>query len=203
MVEPKTPKAPFCTWLSVFFAMPLFLFSCGSPEQNTTSPNRDDSSVYYPINSYIRQQVTDIDTTPYFLYRITIDNGVKDSAIINRPTFDEEIKTFLLSELEETKLRANFTESVFEDAGTGSITLNYTPVNKDNRVQNVSVLLDRETQDVKWIFINTLESNRDSTILTRIGWKGGQRAFMNTDISYPGENEHTKQVSYVWNNRPE
>ena len=181
----------------------ILFFSCGNKQEEKAVASNDSSSVYYPINTYFRQQIKDVDTTPYFLYRLTIIDGLKDSSIINRATFDVETKPFILPQLEDKVFRTDFTESVFDDAGTGSITLTYTPKDKNNLVQNASVLLDKESQQVKWIFINTLSSNGDSTVLQRIGWKGGQSCYLNKDISYPNKKENLRQVSFVWNEKKE
>ena len=185
-----------------FYTLLMFLFfSCGDKQTKQAADTTDNSSVYYPVNSYIRQQIKDVDTTPYFLYRLATVDNKKDSAIINRATFDTEMKMFLLPQLEEKALRKDFTEAAFDDESTGSITLTYTPKSKDNPVQNVSVLLDKDNQQVKWIFINTLMSNSDSTVIQRIGWKGGKSCYINTSISYKNKAQTQRQLQFVWNDK--
>lgn len=187
----------------LFFFIPLF-FSCNSKKQPLKEEAAKDSNVvFYPINNYIRQQIKDVDTTPYFLYRLTTIDGAKDSTIIDRATFDTEVKEFLLPQLEDNVFRKDFTEAVFDDESTGSITLTYTPKSKDNAVQNASVLLDRDNQQVKWIFINSLSNSGDSTVLQRIGWKGGKSCYINKAISYANKKEKQQQVSFVWNEKTE
>ncbi len=175
--------------------------------QNQTSKkeaNGEDSTlVYYPINNYIRQQLKDVDTTPYFLYRLSSINHKKDSSLVDRATFDAQAKTVLFPELEDKNFRTNFNESVFDDESTNSITLTYSPKNKSGIVQNASVLLDKENQTVKWIFINTLTSNSDSTVIQRIGWKGDKSCYINQDITYPNKPEIQRQLSFVWNDKEE
>lgn len=189
--------------LFVVVMIAFLLVSCKNKPAKNATETPDSSSVYYPINNYIRQQIKDVDTTPYFLYQLSSINHKKDSAVIDRTTFDAQMKTILLPELEDKNFRSNFTESVFDDESTGSITLTYSPKNKTNIVQNASVLLDKDNQKVKWVFINTLSSNNDSTVIQRIGWKGNKSCYINQDISYPDKPEIQRQQSFVWNDKEE
>src|SRR5690349_12130383 len=75
------------------------LISCKSNKQPDEAPAAD-STVYYPINSYFRQQIKQVDTTPYYVYRVLVINGKKDSSTISRPVFDSLANQFILPELE-------------------------------------------------------------------------------------------------------
>ena len=190
----------------LFVLLPgLFLLSsCGNDnEEKTATKNPDSATVYYPINNYIRQQIKDVDTTPYFLYRLSALNKKEDSAVVSRSKFDAQIKQFLLPELEDKAFRNDFIESVFDDESTNSITLTYTPKSKANIVQNASVLLDKESQQVKWIFINTLANSGDSTVIQRIGWKGEESCYFNQIINHTSKPETQRRLSFVWNEKKE
>lgn len=191
------------TGFSFFIPLLFLLSSCGNKQFGDKSNRVDESSVYYPINSYIRQQIKDVDSTPYFLYRLTTVENKKDSAIISRATFDEEMKPFLLPQLEDDSFRKDFIESAFDDESTGSITLTYTPKNKDNPVQNASVLLDKDNQQVKWIFVNALVSRGGSTVIQRIGWKGNKSCYLNTSVSRKNKPQTQRQLQFVWNEKDE
>ncbi len=189
-----------------FFVLLVFsagLFSCKNKPAKEETKTEDSTSVYYPINNYIRQQIKDVDTTPYFLYRLSTINGKKDSSVVDRAAFDAQVKTILFPELDDKSFKANFTESVFDDESTNSITLTYSPKTKSGIVQNASVLLDKENQKVKWIFINTLRSNNDSTVIQRIGWKGDKSCYINEDITHPNKLEIQHQLEFVWNDKAE
>lgn len=185
----------------------LFILSCGNHETKEMKavPAIDSSAmVYYPINDYIRRQIKDVDTTPYYLYRLQVLNGKKDSSAVSRPAFDSAVSVFLLPELDFRSMRKNFTESVFDDESTNSITLTYTPNDKNETVQNASVLLSKENQSVKWIFISILTSSEDSTVIQRISWKGDESCSLNTSVTYNDKRpEQQRQLSFVWNEKKE
>ncbi len=176
------------------------LFSCNNSKQ-AKAPASDSNTVYYPVNNYIRQQAKAVDTIPYYLYRIRITNGKKDSATISRSIFDSLVKQFLLPDLEVDLLKKNFSESVYEDESTSSFTLTYTPKNSTSSVQNAMVLLDTASQQVKWIFVNTLQNGGDSTVIQKIGWKGDASCYLNRSVSYADGRKNETQLSLVWNER--
>ena len=190
--------------LFVFISFVCFFFACGNGgTKKIATATQDSTAVYYPINNYIRQQVKDVDTTPYYLYRLQIIDNKKDSSVVSRAVFDAETKQFLLPGLEDKSFRSNFTESVFDDESTNSITLTYTPKDTNNIVQNASILLDKENQMVKWIFINTLSTGGDSTVIQRIGWKGDKSCYINKAITHLNKKETQVQTAFVWNDKEE
>ena len=181
----------------VFYAC-FSLISCGNNKQPNTATAAD-STVYYPINSFIRQQIKQVDTTPYYVYRVLVMNDKKDSSTISRAVFDSLAKQCMLPELEENNLRKYFTESVYQDESTNSITLTYTPKDNNNMVQSAMVLLDPDTQNVKWVFINTLQNGGDSTIIQKIGWKGGEKCYLNRSVTHADGKANNMQLNIVWN----
>jgi hypothetical protein len=176
------------------------LISCGDNKQPGNKPAID-STVYFPINSYIQQQIKDVDTTPYYVYRVQVINKKKDSTTISRAVFDSLTKQFMLPELEETALKKNFTEPVYADESTGSITLTYTPKDSNSTIKNAMVLLDTASQNVKWIFVNMLQNKGDSTIIQKIGWKGNESCYLNRSVSYADGKENKTQLNIVWNKK--
>jgi hypothetical protein len=195
----KLQQAIGLTFTSIILYACCSLMSCNSNKKTKDTAPEADSTVYYPINSYIRQQIKQVDTTPYYVYRVLVMNGKKDSTTISRAMFDSLTKQFMLPELSEGALKKNFTEAVYEDQSTNSITLTYTPKTNDATVQNAMVLLDPDSQNVKWIFINTLQNKGDSTIIQKIGWKGGASCYLNRSVSYADGRKKEMQLNIVWN----
>jgi hypothetical protein len=176
--------------------------SCHSNiKQQPGKAQAEDNAVYYPINDYIRKQIKQVDSIPYYVYRVLLVKGKKDSATISRPVFDSLAQQFLLPELEGGALRKNFTESVYVDESTNSVTLTYTPKDSNAAVQNAMVLLDTTSQNVKWTFINVLQNKGDSTIIQKMGWKGGESCYLNRSVSYADGKRNDMQLNIVWNEK--
>ena len=197
-----TKQAFRLTFISIIFYACFGLISCKSnTKQQPENKQETDSTVYYPINDYIRQQVRLVDSIPYYVYRVLVVNGKKDSTTISRPVFDSLAKLFIVPELEENALRKNFSESVYVDESTNSVTLTYTPKDSNATVQNAMVLLDTTSQNIKWAFINTLQNKGDSTIIQKIGWKGNESCYLNRSVSYADGKRHEMQLNIVWNEK--
>src|SRR4051794_23659522 len=190
------------TFISVFLYACFVLISCkNNKKQQSSEKPAADSSVYYPINDYIRQQVKLVDSIPYYVYRVLVVNGKRDSTTISRPVFDSLVQQFIVPELEEGSLRKNFSESVYVDESTNSVTLTYTPKDSNANVQNAMVLLDTTAHNVKWTFINMLQNKGDSTILQKIGWKGDESCYINRSVSYADGKRNEMQLNIVWNEK--
>jgi len=178
------------------------LISCHSnKKQQPGKEQTEDNTVYYPVNDYIRKQIKQVDSIPYYVYRVLVVNGKKDSTTISRPVFDSLTQQFILPELEEGALRKNFTESVYVDESTNSVTLTYTPKDSNTVVQNAMVLLDTTSQNVKWTFINVLQNKGDSTIIQKMGWKGDESCYLNRSVSYADGKRKDMQLNIVWNEK--
>lgn len=190
------------TFFSIIFYACFGLISCrNTKKQRPGDKQAADSTVFYPINDYIRQQVKLVDSIPYYVYRVLVVNGKKDSTTISRPVFDSLAQLFIVPELEESSLRKNFSESVYVDESTNSVTLTYTPKDSNLIVQNAMVLLDTTSQNIKWAFINTLQNKGDSTIIQKIGWKGGESSYLNRSVSYADGKRNEMQLNVVWNEK--
>jgi len=193
-------QASGLAFISIILCACFNLISCNNNKKTAAEPAAD-STVYYPINNYIRQQIKQVDTTPYYVYRVLVVNGKKDSTTISRPVFDSLTKQFLLPELEEGALKKNFTEAVYEDQSTNSITLTYTPKDSNTTVRNAMVLLDPDSQNIKWIFSNTLQNKGDSTVIQKIGWKGDASCYLNRSVSYADGRKNEMHLNIVWNEK--
>src|SRR3954453_2843964 len=150
-IRNKIPKQALgLAFTSIILYACFGIISCNSSKkQKPGEKQAADNTVYYPINDYIRKQIKLVDSVPYYVYRVLVVNGKKDSTTISRPVFDSLTQQFLLPELEGGELRKNFTESVYVDESTNSVTLTYTPKDSNTVVQNAMVLLDTSSQNVK------------------------------------------------------
>ena len=187
-----------------FFSILLFsfiIFSC----RNTTSSNEavktSDTTNFYPFIEYLNQQIQDVNNTPYFIYKISIKDGKKDSTVIAPPTFDSLAHLFVQHDITKPPLKKFYTENIFEDASTDSYTITYTSSNPKTHIQNVDILLGREDQQVKWIFMNKIEMKDSSMIALKMGWRPDRRFYINKISTDSTGKEHEEQNTIVWNDK--
>ena len=183
----------------------LVLFSCKSApdQQQANASSSNDSTVFFPVHEYFAAEMKDIDSTPYFLYKITEHNGLRDSTTISKKQLDEWAKPFLQINTNDASFKKNYTENVFNDVSTNSITLTYSAKDKALPVQSIEVLLKNDNQQVKRIFISSVYNHGDTVIINKMGWKTGESFYINRSKQLQGTPDQSEANSIIWNRKQE
>jgi len=129
-------------FIILFFLLPFLFLQCKEKEKSATlnSPSTD-TSVFFPVNNFITEDITDIQQNPYHLYKITNRHpGSRDSSTISTEEFLKLTNSFLSKDITTPALKPLFRESLFHDLTTKSITINYTAIDSLSDIQNISVL---------------------------------------------------------------
>lgn len=159
-----------------------------------------DTIHFFPVADYIFQQINSADTAA-FLYRITVREHKKDSVAISKQTFDSLAKNFIASDITDSAVKKFYKENVFQDESTDSYTISYTCVNDSLPLQNVEVLLSRQDEQVKRIFMNVQQRTQDSTVIKKMGWKTNNSFYINRIVSYANGKSFEEQNMIFWRNK--
>jgi len=183
----------------------LVVVSCGSHKKTSEiNPSSlvlsNDSTQFYDVQSFLKGEIKDVASTPYFIYSITtVDGKRKDSVPITSATFEILAQVFLINNISDTSIKKFYKEDVFRDLSTNSVTISYSTLNRKLPVQSLDVLLDQETNKVNYILIRTNNEYEDSTVITQLNWKRGKSYLINkTVIKNKGEHSSTQQF-VCWN----
>ena len=185
----------------------LFIFSalmaCHSNTNYTrVNPVKADTAKFYPLTTFFKSQMEYVDLRNFPIYKITRQDGKKDSVSLDKKSFISWADIFLARSISDPKLKGLYDETVFHDLSTASYTLNYTTTDTSAEVRNIDILLDEETNNVKRIFIKSLYIRGDTSIEEQCNWKAFKsfqvnRAFQ-TKNGYKGI-----QLNYInWNDKP-
>ena len=181
----------------------MILVACQSkPANQQPAGQPSDTSKFYPLRTFLKAQIQYVDLRGFSIYRITEKDGKKDSAGISKEEFISLAGIFLERDISDPSIKALYKESVFHDMSTGSITLNYTPVNSDAQVQNIDILLDEQTNIVKRVFIRSVYTKGDTAISEQCNWKTDKSFQVNRSLS--AKNGYTStELNFVnWNDTP-
>jgi hypothetical protein len=181
----------------------LTLVACQSnPSHKQPATQPSDTSKFYPLRTFFKDQIQYVDLRGFSIYRITQKDGKKDSAGISKEEFISLAGVFLERDISDPSIKVLYKESAFHDLSTGSITLNYTPVSSDAQVQNIDILLDEQTNIVKRIFIRSVYTKGDTTISEQCNWKTDKSFQVNRSLA--AKNGYTStELNYVnWNDKP-
>jgi len=159
---------------------------------------------FFPAMFYIKNQVAKVDTSLYSIMRIDfVDSTHNDTTYIRREQFKDAARDFLsLPDLNQDEYQDRFTEESTFDESIGRVMMIYTPKDaKDEVVQRQEVLIKPDTPEdkVTSIFINTNQSNKDSSIERKMLWTVDESFQVTTIKQYPGQPEITSTYKVSWN----
>ncbi len=184
----------------------IITISCKNNKENkatkaTTPTNTVDTSHFFDTKSFFQTEIKDVTTTPYFMYIITTrDEKKKDSSHLTTTEFVRLAQEFLAQDITQKELKPSYKEDVFRDLSTKSITFSYSTKNKDLDVQNIDVLLDEESNKVKFIFIRSQKISKDSTIITQLNWKRAKNFLINRAVLKSDGTKYSTQQFVSWDN---
>ncbi len=190
--------------IAVFIGCCLSLCACQSDSsQLKKSPQLADTAKFYPLAVFFQKQVEYVDLRSFPLYRISIIDGKKDSAGISKDEFIQWADVFIRHSFADPKLKAAYKETVFEDLSTDSYTINYTPHDATSvAVQNIDILINQQTSNIKRVFIKSLYKKADTTIEEQCSWKA-DKSLQVTRVKQDGKGKRSTELHFInWNDKP-
>lgn len=196
--------AYFCRMKKVLSFLILIFSIIGCKQKGSSSKpiaQTQDSTHFFQIPQYIQQQIEDVKKTPYYIYKIDIKNGIKDSVPINTPLFEELARQFLNTDINTSNLKKYYIENVFHDQTIKTFTISYTTPNKELEIQNMDILLQEDGQTVKRIFIRKFFNYPDSSVIEQLSWKAAENFQINRLVQAKDKKENSRQTIVVWNEK--
>jgi hypothetical protein len=146
--------------------------SCSnSKEESENLVATTDTTSFYPLASYIKDQVKYFDSTRVRFSVVTTEGTIKDSISTQLAAIMPMIQSFMEADISDSVQKINYKESVFRDAGTASLNINYTPINTSAPIRNIDILMDDQTSLIKRLFIRKQFQTNDTTITEQLSWK--------------------------------
>ena len=189
-------------YLLLFFVI-FLICACNNrkPEkQNVTILS--DTSKFFPLSAFYKEQIQYVELRNFPLYKITVKDGIRDSSSLSFNQFIVLTSFFTNRDLSVPKIKILYKESVFQDLSTGSITFNYKPINNGAEVQNIDVLLNEATNQVKRVFIRAVYSKGDTTITEQCNWKANKSFQINRSLTTVNGFTSTELNTIIWNEKP-
>lgn len=181
--------------------IPLLLaLACGGTHTdtgNTTGPKGlSDSATVFSIVPVLQQQADYLGVVKKHLMCYTTRNGKTDSAIVNKQQLQELTNHFLTKDI--TNVKGHYTEHIFSDASTGSVTISYTAIDETVPVRSLDILLDENSRQAKRIFIKYFEQKNDTTIQEQYSWFMNHSLQINRSIKAGKGYEFEERKEVKW-----
>ncbi len=146
--------------------------ACSNSKEDTKNlVATTDTTSFYPLASYIKDQVNYFDSTGVRFSVVTTEGAIKDSITSQLAAIMPMIQSFMEADISDSVQKINYKESVFRDAGTASLNINYTPINTSVPIRNIDILMDDQTSIIKRLFIRKQFRTKDTTSTEQLSWK--------------------------------
>lgn len=188
------PKA-----FAFLFTTCIIAIGCGQQGNKPAPSVTADSVKYYPLDYYWKNQKRNIDSSPFYIYKIITSGNKKDSSEITNAECNALAAYFYGLNTNDDHFKKNYKETVFRDESTTSITFNYTALNDTVPVRSIDILIDPGTQDVKRVFISKSYSRADTVITEKAGFKSNASFYINTVKEIKDVLPLQQQMVVVWN----
>ncbi|MEO7530369.1 MAG: hypothetical protein ABIS69_03125 [Sediminibacterium sp.] len=185
-----------------FFVLLVIASSCNEHPPKAGTVKVDDTAKFYPLKDFFKEQIQYVDLRNFSLYRIIIKDGKKDSVSINKEQFIDLASIFLNKEKSFSKEKASFKESAFTDLSTESVTFTYQSIDSKTEIQNITILLDEQTQLVKRVFIRSEYTKGDTSFTEQCNWKAGKSFQVNRTLTAKTGYTSTERNYINWNDTP-
>ena len=158
-------------FIFVYILWVMMAAACSDAKEKTTTIVSADTTSYYSIASYINSQLKYFDSVGATYNVVTLEGTQKDSITAQLAAIRPMIQSFLDADISDSIQKKNYQESVFRDAGTASLNINYTPMDTSTTIKNIDILMDEQTSLVKRIFIRKQQLTSDTTNTEQLSWK--------------------------------
>ena len=146
--------------------------ACSNSKEDTKNlVATTDTTSFYPLASYIKDQVNYFDSTGVRFSVVSTEGTIKDSITVQIADIMPMIQSFIEADISDSIQKVNYKESVFRDAGTASLNINYTPLNTSVPIRNIDILMDDQTSVIKRLFIRKQFQSKDTTSTEQLSWK--------------------------------
>lgn len=184
-----------------FIIITSFIFCRCQSKKPDSGKDNSPTEDFFPIGSYIKSQLRNLDTLPLAVIKYTTTAGITDTAVIEKNEFRTLAEGFITPDISSPELHNRYTETSFIDATLGTMTLTYKAGDQDLAVRRADVLLNREKGDVQSVYIEKEIENSDSTRIDKILWTTDRNCQVSELHYYKNRQERVVVTRYVWDDR--
>ncbi len=201
--------------LSSFYGLVVLLTITGWASCKS-EPNRSeekktalsDTAKFYPIEKFIQDEIQYVDLRDFIITEMKLqENG--DTVLVKEVNTTRKLnKDEFIAVATEIKNKAVwfsnnkhlYKETVFQDLGTESYTINYQSEKAD--ITNIDLLLNEQTNLPKRLFIREITKEQENTITVQYSWTAGKQLTIAKSINNGKTLIWQSSSTIQWKNRP-
>lgn len=190
----------------LFLLVAGFLFFNACHSKPTPQPvvvkSSFDSTNIFPVTSFIRAQLRELDTMPVTPLLLTSRQGKTDSIWLRRSYLREKALPFLSPEIDSARMQSLFKESSFLDQTINAYTFSYDPkiVLPDSiHLTHWDVYMNPQTNNVERIYMVKETDSANQNITTQLMWLVNKSYSIRTITQKAGQKPQVKEEKMIWN----
>jgi hypothetical protein len=177
----------------------LLITACKNKKKNA-----EDNSQYFPILSFLKSQVAQVDTTLFAIKKLVKRDSTWDTIYVRREDFRKEVTPFLeIPDLTDKKYKDDFTETKIFDESLNKAILTYTPIDADEATRREEVVIQPDMQNgdkVYSIYATQSFVKKDSIIQKNLFWQVDNYCEMITIAQKKDGKEKVEHIRIIWAN---
>lgn len=182
----------------------LFFTACHSNEtpRSVAIKTSGDSTNIFPVTSFIRAQLKELDTMPVTPLLLTTIAGKTDSTWLKRADIRKKAVPFLSPEIDSASMYSLFKESSFLDQTINAYTFSYDPKNKlpdSIHLIHCDVYMNPQTNLVERIYMVKENDSATQNVTTQLTWLVDKWYSIRTITEVPGHKAQVKEEKMIWN----
>lgn len=179
----------------------VFLASCKENGKSRTKEAEKENVAVFPVTSFLKGQLKEIESSPVTLLKITEQNEKKDSVWLSRDSLRSFLEPFLQVQIDSASLSPYFTSSSFYEAEKDEFVLDYDAkenLPSDFLLEKITVYINAEDQTVATIYL--VQSYRlNGGIMTRhLSWRSGKFCNINSIFQPERGDPVVQKEKMIW-----
>lgn len=178
----------------------IFLIGCQSKtgKQSGNTPISGSNKNFFPVTSYLQEQVNKLDSFPGALIMVSTHNGMLDSGYIQAADVRSMVKSFFKPDFRSPASTGVYSEKSFEDKSTQSVIITYEAITDTATLSRADVYIDPDKNAIKRLYLVRTINSSDSTIQQQLLWQTDQNFTLITTINKDGYATDMHQQKVLW-----
>jgi len=161
-------------------------------------------SSYISLNSLIKAQVKDVDTSLYSIIKVVNIDTVYDTTYIRREEFEREAKEFLdIPDLSDSKIAERYAaDSAIYDESLNRVIVTYNAIDPNEHYAKEQLLVTPNpgAKDiVTSLIIKYSKTTKDGSVIKDMLWTMDHNFQIVTMTQLPGQPEKVTTTKVIWN----
>lgn len=191
--------------LLLFLLLACFLFFTACHSNETVRPIASnvpvDSTNIFPVTSFLRAQLRELDTMPVTPLLVITEKGKKDSIWMKRSDIRKYSLPFLTPEIDSANMHSFFKESAFFDQTINSYTFSYDPqktLPDSINLTHWDVYMDPQTNSIERIYMVKEKDSGNQSITHQLTWLVKKWYSIRIITQTQGQQTGIKEEKMIW-----